>query len=254
VLKDKLSAGSWPDDRREAVVDNDLIIERFFQMLISGDREASRDLITETLQMGMTPEEMAAQIIWPSYDLVDRLHRADQITRLAHRLATRLLRSLVDQLALQYQQKPKRNLSVFALSGPTEADELASQMAVDLLEADGYTVVFAGGGIANDEIIAQLGEMQPDTLLLFASAPCDLPEIRQLIDTIREIGTCGDVQIVVGGGVFNRADGLAEEIGADLWANTPDQIVKRLAEEPGRRATSEQRTVGLRRKKRAEAA
>ena len=34
-----------------------------------------------------------------------------------------------------------------------------------------------------------------------------------MIDRIREIGAVPDLQVVVGGGVFNRADGLAEEIG-----------------------------------------
>ena len=52
------------------------------------------------------------------------------------------------------------------------------------------------------------------------------------------------MQIVVGGGIFNRAEGLAEEIGADLWATTPCALITRLEEEPLRRATPEQRTVG----------
>jgi hypothetical protein len=53
---------------------------------------------------------------------------------------------------------------------------------------------------------------------------------------------------VVGGGVFNRAEGLAEEIGADLWAKDPTQLLERLAGEPERRATPEQRTVGRHRR------
>ncbi len=231
-------------------MNTELLIERLFQALICGDRLGSRTIVNEPLSEGATAEEVVAQIIWPCYDLIDRLHRVDQISRLAHHFGTRLLRSIVDQLSLQYEQKPDRGRSIFAFCGPTDADELAGQMAVDLLEADGYTITFAGGGIANDEILSQVGEMQPDILLIFASAPSDLPQIRQLIDTIHEIGSCGDVQIVVGGGVFNRAEGLAEEIGADLWANDPLQLAQRLADEPDRRATEDQRTVGLRRKRR----
>lgn len=231
-------------------MNTELLIERLFQALISGDRLGARSITNEPLEEGVKAEEVVTQVLWPCYDLIDRLHRSDQITRLAHHLGTRLLRSMVDQLSLQYEQKPDRGRSIFAFSGPTDADELAGQMAVDLLEADGYTLTFAGGGIANDEILAQVGEMQPDILLIFASAPSDLPQIRQLIDTIREIGSCTDVQIVVGGGVFNRADGLAEEIGADLWADDPLQLAQRLADEPDRRAADDQRTVGLRRKRR----
>jgi methanogenic corrinoid protein MtbC1 len=231
-------------------LNTELLIERLFQALISGDRLGTRGILCEPFEEGATAEEVVTQVLWPCYDLIDRLHRADHITRLAHHLGTRLLRSLVDQLALRYEQKPDRSRTIFAFSGPTDSDELGAQMAVDLLEADGYTVTFGGGGIANDEILAQLGEMQPDVMLIFASAPTDLPEIRHLVDMVHEIGTCGDVQVVVGGGVFNRADGLAEEIGADLWANNPQQLLERMADEPDRRATADQRTVGLRRKRR----
>ena len=89
---------------------------------------------------------------------------------------------------------------------------------------------------------------RPDVLLMFASAPGDAPNIRLLIDSIRGVGACPDMQIVVGGGVFNRAEGLAEEIGADLWARTPAELLERLATEPARRATEEQRTVGRNRR------
>ena len=83
---------------------------------------------------------------------------------------------------------------------------------------------------------------------MFASAPSDAPNIRVLIDHIREVDACPEMQIVVGGGVFNRAEGLAEEIGADLWATTPQELIQVLHEQKDRRATEEQRTVGRNRR------
>ena len=88
-------------------------------------------------------------------------------------------------------------------------------------------------------------------LLLFASGANDLPNIRALIDTVREVGACEGMKIAVGGGVFNRAEGLAEEIGADLWASDPAELVETLLMEPARRAAAEQRTVGRKRRKAA---
>jgi NADP-dependent 3-hydroxy acid dehydrogenase YdfG len=84
---------------------------------------------------------------------------------------------------------------------------------VDLLEASGYEVFFAGAGIANDEVLEELRQTKAGTLLLWASAAQDAPAIRALIDQIREIGGHPNLRIVCGGGVFNRALGLAEEIG-----------------------------------------
>ena len=86
----------------------------------------------------------------------------------------------------------------------------------------------AGGGVANDEILAEVGQSVPDVLLMFASSNRDAPNIRVLIDTIRDVAACPNMQIVVGGGIFNRAPGLAEEIGADMAASSPSDLLDKL--------------------------
>ncbi|MCI0362862.1 MAG: cobalamin-dependent protein [Phycisphaerales bacterium] len=226
----------------------ELIIERLFQSLISGDRNSARQIVAEARSGAPSTEDLTHQIYWPALEMINTLYRSDQLTALAHHYATRLLRVLVDQAQSQYRQSPRRNTKICMFSGTSEADELAGQLVADLIEADGYEVFFAGGGIANDEILSEIGEQRPDILLMFASAPADAPNIRLLIDTIRGINACPNMQIVVGGGVFNRAPGLAEEIGADLWARTPQELLEKLATGQTRRATADQRTVGRNRK------
>ena len=141
----------------------------------------------------------------------------------------------------------RQRISMFC--GPSETEELAGQLVADLLEADGYEVTFAGGGVANDEIREELTQREPDILLLFASSAKDAPFIRELIDGVRENGGYPDLQIVVGGGIFNRAPGLAEEIGADLHAASPRDLLEKLVDERGSRnerftaTTSRQRRV-----------
>lgn len=223
---------------------NEQLIERFFEVLINGDRRGARSLVTAASYEGYTPDQIITDLYWPTYEMVEKLYRNDQLTKLSYHLATRLLRVLADQASAELTYPQQSNRSVFAVCGPNDADELGGQMAVDLLEHNGFGITYAGGGIANDEIMAQVHEEKPDVLLLFASAPCDLPNIRQLIDTIREINATPNLQIVVGGGVFNRAEGLAEEIGADLWAQDPVELVDLMIHEADRRAEDEQRTVG----------
>jgi methanogenic corrinoid protein MtbC1 len=119
-----------------------------------------------------------------------------------------------------------------------------------MAEARGFTTHFGGGGIANDELLAELNERKPDVVMFFSSTADDAPRIRELIDKVREIGACPNVQFAVGGGIFARASGLAEEIGADLWAHTPLEMLQTLMTEPQRRATPAQQTVGRQKQKR----
>jgi len=222
--------------------------ERFFQALTQGDRHGARAVVDECLAADAPAEAILEKLFWPVYENVQRMYREDQLSVVCHHFATRLMRMLADQMQARLRTSPRNGCRVLLVGGPHEGEEIAGQMAADMLEAHGFDVYFAGGGVANDEVIAQIGHLRPHALVLFGNAPTDLPHIRQLIDELHEVGSCCDTQIVVGGGVFNRADGLAEEIGADLWAATPLELVRAMSVAPSQRMGVQQRTVGRRRR------
>lgn len=207
----------------------ELLVERLFETLINGDRIAARTIVQSTLKKS-GPVKTISGLFWPAYELIEKLHRSDQMTSLSYHFSTRLLRQLIDQAAATLERPAQTRYRVFACCGISESEELGAQMAVDLLETAGYQVTFAGGGVPADEVLAQTQETKPDILLMFASAASDLPGIRGIIDQIREIGACNDTRICVGAGVFNRAEGLAEEIGADLFAPHPLDLIETLDE------------------------
>ncbi len=230
------------------------LIERFFELLIAGDRAGSRDFIRTLISAGTTVESLITDLFWPTHELLERLYKADQLSCLSHHLSTRLLRVLIDQTAVGLRRQPSQDRTILAFCGTSEGEELGAQMATDLIEAAGFTISFAGGGVPNDEILARVQEHKPNVLLMFCSAAADLPSIRQLVDTLHEIGACPHLQIAVGGGVFNRAEGLAEEIGADVWAKSPLEMVEVLIEHADERSNLTHRTVGRNRKKQSKAA
>jgi methanogenic corrinoid protein MtbC1 len=235
----------------------EILTERLFEALISGNRSEARGIVEEQILSGVTQEILLTDLFWPTYEMIEKLHREDRVSSLAHNLSTRLLRVLVDQCSrelLNNSDASPVGRTVFACCGPSEGSELGGQMAVDLLEAAGFDVRFAGGAVPIDEIRETVQRTKPSALLMFCSEPSDLPEIRVLIDTLHEIGACPHTQVIVGGGVFNRAEGLAEEIGADLWASHPLELVDRMIDEATVRATEDQRTVGRTRKTSAKAA
>lgn len=229
---------------------HDVLLERFFESLISGDRKGANEIVSECLEPGVLPQRLITELFWPTYEMIEKLHRNDQLSNISHHMATRLLRVLVDRAASLYEPAKPIGRRVFAMCGPEEPEELGAQMAVDLLEAAGFEMSFAGGGLPADEVLGHVHEQKPDVLLMFCSAAEDLPQIRQMVDQIHEIAACPDLQIVVGGGVFNRADGLAEEIGADLWATSPIELAHAMIERPFQRAADGQRTVGRKRRTR----
>ncbi len=219
----------------------DHAIERLFQQLISGERTATFNFINELQSDGWTGEEMAHAIYWPVLNTLNQFYRQDQLSTLAYNYGTRLLRVVVDQAQSSYTPAARNGRRICLFCGPAEGEDLAAQLAADLLEAAGYEVYFGGAGVANDEIMAEAGARRPDVLLMFASSASDAPVIRQLIDSVRSLGALPSTSIVCGGGVFNRAPGLAEEIGADAFAATPQELIRVLEESRANKVTARPR-------------
>jgi methanogenic corrinoid protein MtbC1 len=224
------------------------LLERFFNACISGDRPAARAVIAHLIEADCRPQAVLTRLVWPTLEQVQALHRADRLSRVAHHYATRLMRSLAEQLQERLERAERNGRRALVTCGAEESEELGAQIAADLLEASGFEVFFAGGGVAQDELIAQAGQLRADVLVVFGAVASTVPQTRLLIDACRDLGLRDRLQVAVGGGVFNRAEGLAEEIGADLWAKDPEELVRVVTEQPQARMSPAQRTVGRRRK------
>ncbi len=226
----------------------DSLLERIVEPLFQGDRSGSRAIIAEAFEEGMSAEQILTQLVWPTMDKIQGLYRADRINTGTHHMASRLLRMLSDQLSLRLTRSERNGRTMLVVCSPGEPEELGAQITTDIAEAHGWSVHFAGGGVPNDEIVGWIGQLQPQVLMVYGTIPSATPLVRQLVDLLHDVGISPKLQIICSGGVFNRAEGLAEEIGSDLFAPNPLEALDILAAYPNKRATPEQQTVGRKRR------
>jgi methanogenic corrinoid protein MtbC1 len=226
----------------------------YIEPLLAGDRAACRKVVDDALAAGVTPRELLNQLIWPTMELLQALYKEDRITISQLNLATRLNRSLTDQVCAKLDRAAAKDKKALIFCGDDEPEELGGQICAELFEADGWTVKFAGGGVPEDEVLKLLGDFRPDLLIMFATLPSAVPGVRKLIDYLREVNSCPQMQVMCCGGIYKRAEGLAEEIGADLYAPDAAAAVDVANASPERKATVDQQTVGrMRRIRKAEA-
>ncbi|MBN1344826.1 MAG: cobalamin-dependent protein [Phycisphaerae bacterium] len=196
------------------------MLDRYLEPLLRGSRFECRELITKVLRLGVDPKVIYHRILWPAMERVDLLFREDRIGTAIEHMATRINRSLADQVQSRLPRSGTNGKRVLIMCADNEPEELGAQMTADLFESDGWEVYFVGGGIPHDEILSMAGQIRPDLLLIFGTQPSGVPGTRSLIETIREMGVNPTMNTMVSGGVFNRADGLWEEINCDLFAPT----------------------------------
>lgn len=224
--------------------------QQYLQTLLAGDRAVCRKLVEDSLAVGLGAYEMLNDLVWPTMELIQELYKDDRVTLAQMNMATRLNRSVAEQLTGELERKEANGKKVLIFCGNDEPEELGGQICADLFEADGYTVRFAGGGVPDDEVLKMIGDHRPDLLVMFATLPTNVPGVRRLIDYLRDVNSCPEMQVMCCGGIYKRAEGLADEIGADLYAPDAAGAVRVANAHPSKKATAEQQTVGRSRKQR----
>jgi methanogenic corrinoid protein MtbC1 len=225
-------------------------LAQYLEHLFAGKRCEARELIRATLDRGVSARKLLQLVIWPSMEQVEHLYREGRISRLMEHMATRINRLIADQLQGHLGRDPKHGLRLVVICGDGEIEELGAQITGDLFEAEGWSVWFLGSGIPNDEILEMLAKTRPDVLCVYGTQPSGVPNVRKLIDTIRDIGAHDQMQVLVLGGVFNRAAGLDEEIRADLYAQDARGALDIVHEHPVRIPRPDVPQPGRRRKRR----
>jgi len=200
------------------------LLIRYMQPLIAGRRSECFAVIADALSSGLSAEEIVCDVVWPAAMQVERLYEDDRMNLAAHRMACRVNHTVVAQLQPRLTAQPRNGRKAVITSSESGLEELGSQILADLLEASGWEVYLTGGGIPHDEILALIGELRPEAMVIFGTNPDDVPSTRALVDLIREVGVCPNMNVVVGGGIYNRADGLWQEVGADAFAPGPREL------------------------------
>ncbi|MBI9018652.1 MAG: cobalamin-dependent protein [Phycisphaerae bacterium] len=198
---------------------------KYLGQLLKGNRLGCRRVLGEALQTGTPANVIYTELFWETMTEIEQLYRHHRIDVVTEHMATRINRTLVDQLQSKLPRREARGLKMIIACAPDEPEELGAQMCADLFESDGWEVKFIGGGVPNDEIIALIGNFQPDLMVIYGTKPSGAPDVRRLMDTVRAIQACPKMRIMLSGGVFNRAEGLWEEIGADMFASTAKEAL-----------------------------
>lgn len=226
------------------------LFKQYLEHLFAGKRCEARELVFAAQDRGVPAVKLIKNIVWPAMEQVEKLYAGNHISRIMEHMACRINRMIADQLHLYLAREPKHGRRIVIACGDGETEELGAQITTDIFEADGWSVWFVGAGVPNDEVLQFVGKVRPDILCIYGAKPASVPGIRQLIGIIREINVCPDMQVMVAGGVFGRAEGLSDEVKADLFAKDAASALDAANDHPVRLAKPDVPQPGRRRKRR----
>ena len=230
------------------------LFKQYLEHLFLGKRCQARELIIAAQDRGIPACKLLKMIIWPAMEQVESLFRRNHINLIMEHMGTRINRMVADQLQGMLARAPKTGQRMVVACGDGEGEELGAQITADLFEARGWSVWFLGSGVPSDEILQFIGKTTPDILCIYGTKPAGVPSTRKLIALIRGVGVCPDMQVLVMGGVFNRAEGLSDEVKADLFATNATEAIQVVVDHPVRVPKLDIPEPGRRRKRKRVAA
>ena len=185
----------------------------------------------EQLNDGRSAVELLELLMWPACSIIDGWSRRDRIVAVHQASATVLLSQLVQRIEAGIPRKSARCRRVLVASGPKPLEQLAAEIFAGLAEADGFEVVFLGGGVESDDLFEEIGLRSPNFMVSYAASGSDAAALRRLLTALREQKPVPGLRVGAGGGVFSRAPGLAEELGVDFSGDSPFDLLEALRRE-----------------------
>ena len=102
--------------------------------------------------------------------------------------------------------------------------DIGKNLVIMMLQGAGFDVIDLGVDMSTEDLTQKVEEIKPDILGLSALLTTTMPEIKNVIETLKDKGLRNSVKVMIGGAPLNAA--FAEEVGADGYGQDAAEAVK----------------------------
>ncbi|HEX7119069.1 MAG TPA: B12-binding domain-containing protein [Longimicrobiales bacterium] len=202
-------------------MDTDAIYRNYIDALTDGDRRRALSVVQEAFWEGADVATIFLHVFQPALREVGRRWEAGSMTVADEHLATEITETAMGWLYDQTVDGSRRGAptpTILAAGAPDELHHVGLRMIGHLAEADGWDVVYLGGAVPIDGLLAMIRKRHPKVVALSATYTPHVDHVAAAIQAIRREFGDDAPAIIVGGRPFLDDPGLGERLGADLVA------------------------------------
>lgn len=197
---------------------------RLERRLLAGDEAGSWGVVEAALASGATPSEVLTEMLAPSLRSIGRRWADGELSIADEHRASAVSQRLIARMGPRFSRPGRRRGAVVIGSLQGDRHTLPTAIMSDLLRGAGLEVVDLGADCpAATFVDAARAVGEPCTIGVCVTAPEVLEHAPRCLEQIRAAGL--GCPIVLGGGAVDSAE-LARELGADLWAGAPEDVVQ----------------------------
>ena len=129
---------------------------------------------------------------------------------------------LIKPLLKDKETESKGTITMCTVKG--DIHDIGKNLVIMMLEGAGFKAVDLGVDLTVKTLIEKVEEIKPDVLGLSALLTTTMPEMKNVIDTLKSKGLRNNLKVIVGGAPLDAA--FAEKIGADGYGKDAAEAVK----------------------------
>ncbi len=191
------------------------LAREYLDLLLASNRTGASQLIMAAVKDNQIPvQDIYLKVFQPCQREVGLLWQTGRISVAQEHFCTAATQLCMSQL-YPYTFSSKKNGKVSVITCVQgELHEVGVRMVADLLEMNGWDAFYLGANVPTDSVLKFIEEKQPDMIGISATITGHLPQVKELIQKVREIEK-QHIFIMVGGYPFNISPELYLELGAD---------------------------------------
>ena len=203
-------------------------LEKLVKMVISGDLDAAKSTVKESLRAGLDPLEIVENGLAKGIRIIGERYGRGEIFLTDLLMGAEVVKAGMELVNPEIQKQKKElkkagRMVIGTVAG--DIHDLGKNIVAALFSAHGFEVVDLGVDVPDQAFIEKTRELEPDILGLSALMTATIPKQRDVINALKAAGLRERVKVMVGGAAVNQD--FASEIGADGYAENANDAVTR---------------------------
>ncbi|MEQ8766779.1 MAG: cobalamin-dependent protein [Planctomycetota bacterium] len=199
----------------------------YLRHALEGNRRAALELMSESVDRGkLSVHDAVNDVLLEAQCELGRLWQFDEVTIVEEHVVTQITRDVIGELIRRGPRAEPNGKTVIASSVDGDGHELGVRTLCDLFDLEGWRAIYLGSDLPVLEVARGAEMYEADLVALSGSLGPHREVVARSVAAIRE--HCSrQIPILVGGMAFNGEEDLWKGTGADGYASTVREGVRR---------------------------
>ncbi|MEI6703633.1 MAG: cobalamin-dependent protein [Deltaproteobacteria bacterium] len=198
--------------------------QEYLKEILAGRRKLALEIIMDAYRDGYSIPGIYMDVFQEALYEIGRLWETNQITVADEHLGTAITQYVMSNLYQHLETSGKQRGRLVMTGVQGELHQVGANMVSDVLEADGWDVMFLGTNIPPEGVIESIKQHRADLFGISSTMFFNIPKVIKLVEaTRREFGN--SVSIMLGGGAFRTLKELPSELeGCEVALNLREAL------------------------------